>query len=352
MSSFLPKRTLGRILYALARGLPGLRPGLRRWGLRTRREWFGGEAPEATSRRTGHHLRLASFSENYLSFELFWRGLDYYEPLTTALAEKLTESTRLFVDAGANIGFYSLRLAVARPELEIVSFEPHPRLNALLAANVRANQFSHITPEAIALSDHEGQMPFYLNSSDMSSSLEPGFDSNHAGVVTVAVSSLDAYLARRGGVPDRFLMKVDVEGHEPAFFEGAEQTLRQHRPDIIAEAAIPYPERTIALLRRCGYGFWQITDEGLLPCESPAAFLRDSFVFLNCLLTTRTATELAPLSALLREQAKSIDLRQTSKRADPRVLQRCRTVFAAPATPPPVRSLAGLPGRWPNPQTR
>jgi FkbM family methyltransferase len=351
MSLPIPKRFLGRTLFALASGLPWLRPRLRRWGLRTRREWFEGHTPAATSRQVGHRIKLASFSENYLSFELFWRGLDYYEPLTTRLAEKLTETTRLFVDAGANIGFYSLRLAVARPELEIVSFEPHPRLNALLTANVRANGFGHITPEAIALSNHQGEMPFYLNSSDMSSSLEPGFDSNHSGVVTVKVSSLDAYLARRGGVPDRFLMKVDVEGHEPAFFEGAEETLRRHRPDIIAEAAIPYPERTIALLRRCGYRFWQITDDGLLPCEAPAAHLRDSLVFLNCLLTTRTEAELAPLSALLQAQAKSIDLRETSKRADPRVLDRCRTVFAVPATPP-VKSLAGLPGRWPSPQTR
>jgi FkbM family methyltransferase len=352
MSSHLSKRTLGRILFGLACGLPWLRPQLRRWGLRTTQAWFEGETPEAVSRQSGHRLKLASFSENYLSFELFWRGLDYYEPLTTALAEKLTESTRLFIDAGANIGFYSLRLAVARPELEIVSFEPHPRLNALLAANVRANGFRHITTEAIALSNHEGAMPFYLNRSDMSSSLEPGFDSNHAGVVTVNVSSLDAYLARRGGVPAGFLMKVDVEGHEPAFFEGAEETLRRHHPDIIAEAAVPYPERTVALLQRCGYNFWQITDEGLLRCDAPAAYLRESLVFLNCLLTTRPAAELAELSAHLKTHAKTIDLRQTSKRADPRVLDRCRTVFAAPVPPPPVRSLAGLPGRWPNPQTR
>lgn len=188
-------------------------------------------------------------------------------------------------------------------------------------------------------------MPFFLNHSDMSSSLEPSFDSNHAGVVSVAVSSLDAYLAGRGGVPERFLMKVDVEGHEPAFFEGAEETLRRYQPDIIAEAAVPYPERTVALLERCGYHFRQITDEGLIPCASPAACLRDSLVFLNCLLTTRPAAELAALSAGVRAQAKSIDLRQTSKRADHRVLDRCRQVFAMPDSPMPVRSLAALPGR-------
>ena len=345
MSPYLPKRQLGRILLGIGTRFPSLRPALCRWGLRTRREWFEGCIPEAVSRQGGHRLKLASFSQNYLSFELFWRGLDYYEPLTTGLAERLTEDTGLFIDAGANIGFFSLRLAAARPELSVVAFEPHPRLTALLAANVRANGFDRITPEPIALSNHEGIMPFYLNQSDMSSSLECNFDSNHAGVVSVAVSSLDAYLTRRGNVPDRFLMKVDVEGHEPAFFEGAEETLRRHHPDIIAEAAVPYPERTIALLNRCGYRFRQITDEGLVPCAAPAACLRDSLVFLNCLLTTRPDSELAALSAGIRAHAKSIDLRQTSKRADHRVLDRCRVVFAAPESAPPVRSLAALPGR-------
>lgn len=345
MSPYLPKRQIGRALYGLANRYPSLRPALRHWGLRTRREWFEDCVPEAVSRQGGHRLKLASFSQNYLSFELFWRGLDYYEPLTTGLAEALTERNGLFIDAGANIGFFSLRLAAARPELSVIAFEPHPRLNSLLVANVRANGFDHITPEPIALSDHEGVMPFYLNQSDMSSSLERSFDSNQVGVVSVAVSRLDNYLARRQEVPEQFLMKVDVEGHEPAFFEGAEETLRRYHPDIIAEAAVPYPEKTIALLDRCGYRFRQITDEGLVPCAAPAACLRDSLVFLNCLLTTRSSSELAVLSAGVRAQAKSIDLRQTSKRADDRVLDRCREVFASPAPSPPVRSLAALPGR-------
>jgi FkbM family methyltransferase len=352
MSPYLPKRQLGRILFRVSEKFPSLRPYLSQWGLRTSNTWFKDCVPEAQSLQSGQHLRLASFGDNYLSFELFWRGLDYYEPLTTALAEMLTKPTGLFIDAGANIGFYSLRLAAARPNLEIIAFEPHPRLNGLLQANIKANGFSHITAEQIALSNREGIMPFYLNKSDMSSSLERGFDSNHAGVVSVAVTSLDAYLAHRVGIPERFLLKVDVEGHEPAFFEGAEKTLRRHQPDIIAEAAQPYPHRTIELLRRCGYRFRQITDEGLRPCPAPAAYLRDSLVFLNCLLTTRPETELEMFSAKLKAKAQRIDLRQTSKLADHRVLDRCRDVFAATPAPRATRALGALPARLPDPQMR
>jgi FkbM family methyltransferase len=355
MSPLLPKRLVGRILYRLCDRLPPLQPLLGRWGLRTRRSWFHGHQPVARSRRTGRQLRLASFSENYLSFELFWRGLDFYEPVTTALARILTRSTPLFVDAGANIGFYSLMLASTQPELEVVAFEPHPKLHALFEANLRANRLFQVVAEPIALSDREGVLPFYLNQSDMSASLEPDFDSNHAGVVSVPVTTLDAYLAHRSRpAPRRFLLKVDIEGHEPAFFEGAQATLKQCHPDIIAETAIAYPPATVDLLHRQGYRFRQITDEGLLPCTTPAAHLRGKLVFLNCLLSTRPTAELDALSDQLRAQVRSINLSRTSKRADRRTIDRCLSSAKQSANPyhrpASVHPFPGTP--WPDRQLR
>lgn len=347
-----PKRLAGRLLFEAANLLPSTRRWLAPWGRRTRPEWFADRTVSAWSAATGRRLRLASYDRNYLSFELFWRGFDYYEPLTAALLRTLTGPRGLFLDVGANVGFHSLLLAAVRPGLDIVAFEPHPELHRLLRANVAANDFARITVEPCALSDRGGVREFYLNRSHMSASLEPNFDPAHAGVVEVPVTTLDAYLARRGEVPPRFLVKVDVEGHEGAFLAGAEQTLRRHHPDIVSEAATPFPAEAVELLRRCGYRFRQITDEGLRPCLAPAAYVRGALVFLNCLLSTRSSGELETISAEIRAQARTIDLRLTSKLADPRVLRRFR---AAPPTVPESRRApvpALLPGRWPNPQMK
>lgn len=352
MATLLPKRLLGRLLFAVGQAAPSLRPVLQRWGRRTQPSWFEGRVPTAWSGLTGRRLRLASFSRNYLSFELFWRGLDYYEPLTATLARTLAGPAGLFLDVGANVGFHSLMLASVRPRLDIIAFEPHPELHALLQANVAANRAARIKVEALALSDREGRRPFYLNRSHMSASLEQNFDPAHTGVVEVPVTTLDAYLARRGGVTGRFLLKVDVEGHESAFLAGARATLRACRPDIITEAATPLTPETVELLRSSGYRFRQITDEGLRPCLAPAAYVRGALVFLNCLLTARSSGELEMISAELRARARTLDLRLTSKLADPRVMQRFRGE-AAPAARPrrgPVPAL--LPGRWPDPQMK
>lgn len=351
MASTGPKRLAGRLLFEAANLLPSARRWLAPWGRRTRPEWFEGRVVSAGSDATGRRLRLASYAQNYLSFELFWRGLDYYEPLTAALLRTLMGPRGLFIDVGANVGFHALMLASVRPDLDIVAFEPHPELHPLLAANVAANRFDRITVERSALSDREGTRPFYLNKSHMSASLEPSFDPTHAGVTEVPVTTLDAYLARRDGVPGRFLLKVDVEGHEGAFLAGAEQTLRRYRPDIITEATTPFPPEAVEVLRRCGYRFRQISDEGLRPCLAPAAYVRGALVFLNCLLTTRSSGELEMVSAEIRAQARAIDLRLTSKLADPRVLQRFQDEPMVPASRrAPVPAL--LPGRWPNPQMK
>ena len=346
------KRFLGRLLYGLATTVPPARPWLARWGLRTKPAWFPGYTPRVRSRATGHRLRLASFGENYLSFELFWRGLDYYEPLSAELIATLANSTHLFVDVGANIGAHTLRLAVARPDMDIVAFEPNPRLHALLQGNIRANGFRNVTAEPFALSDTEGIRPLYLSQSDMSASLDHSFEPNHAGIVSVPVDTLDRYLEGRGAPDRRFVLKVDVEGLEPAFFAGAANTIRRCRPDIIAETAVPFPPATIELFYRCGYRFRQITDEGLLPCVVPAPRVRGPFVFLNCLLTARPSAELEGISADLRAFARKIDLNQTSKCADRRVMARCQNRANAGAVGAPPPTLAALPGPWPGRQMR
>src|SRR3954469_6483729 len=159
------KRFLGRLLYGLAAALPSARPWLSRWGLRTKPEWFRTYQARVRSRATKVRFRLANVGETYLGFELFWRGLDYYEPLSAALISMLADSADLFIDAGANIGGHSLRLAVARPDLDIIAFEPNPKLHDLLKASVRTNGFRNVTAEPYALADVEGIRPLYLSQS-------------------------------------------------------------------------------------------------------------------------------------------------------------------------------------------
>jgi FkbM family methyltransferase len=310
------KRQVGRALFRTCELWPQMKPHLKPWGLRTSPEWFEG-CPARVQLREGAGFRLVGIADNYLSFELFWRGAEYYEPITRLVAGELVAPGRgvTFIDAGANIGFYSLALSALQPELKVIAFEPNPKNFNLLAANARANQFCGILCERLALSDQEGRARLFLSPSDMSASLQSDFDSRPTGSVEVNTRTLDGYLARHP-VPDRLVIKVDVEGHEAAFFRGARETLNARRPDVIAEVAVTYAEETKSLLESAGYRFYQITDEGLLESEELEPVVRGQFVFLNYLLSPRPQAELEALFARIRDRVREIDLRQTSKFRD------------------------------------
>jgi FkbM family methyltransferase len=305
------KQQIGKNLFRTCESFPQLKPLVKNLGLRTSKEWFAGWTGRAQT-LDGKFFKLTSIAENYLSFELFWRGAGYYEPITTLLASELLQPGDTFIDAGANIGFYTLTLSTARPGLKVIAFEPNPKNFALLTSNVRANNLADVVCEAVALSDSDGAGTLFLSASDMSASLRDDFDEHHISRVPVKKMSLDSYFAHRK-IPHKLLIKVDVEGHEAAFFRGARQTLFLRQPDIIAEVALPYDDDTTSLLSAAGYRFYPITDQRPIETAELKPTVRGQFVFLNYLLSARPREEIAAAFDRICPRVRRIDLKKTSK---------------------------------------
>jgi FkbM family methyltransferase len=299
--------------------VPAAKPGLKKWGMRTSQEWFAHRVIRVQLTE-GKSLKLTGISENYLTFDLFWRGASYYEPLSTGLARELVRGGATFFDVGANIGFYSLVLSAWQPSLNVVAFEPNPKAFRLLQKNVLLNQFARVVCEPMAVSDEEGSAMLHLCASDMSASLESDFE-RRSGGVRVATTTLDGYLARHP-VSRNLLIKVDVEGHEAAFFRGALETLKNRRPDILCEITGRPEEAVTEFVRRAGYSFYQVTEAGLLPSEDLTLNVRGPFLFLNYLLSTRPEVEITQLSRVIQRRASEINLRETSKFVAPEMIER------------------------------
>lgn len=84
---------------------------------------------------------ITNIDKNYLSFELFWKGWEYYEPITMLLLSELLRDKDVFFDIGANIGYYSICAASERGNLRVIAFEPHPKLFPILQDNARVNGY-------------------------------------------------------------------------------------------------------------------------------------------------------------------------------------------------------------------
>ena len=149
-----------------------------------------------------------------------------------ATLRELLQGKDLFVDIGANCGLYSL--IAAKAGVSVLAVEPN-RLNYLrLKQNIDHNGFANIQPYALALSDKSGRAALY-GGGEGASLLRNWGGMTNTYAQEVDVDTLDNLLASRSGLRE-ILIKIDVEGHEPAVLSGARGLLtREKAPTWIIE---------------------------------------------------------------------------------------------------------------------
>lgn len=175
-------------------------------------------------------------------------------------------------DVGGNIGIYAVLLAQAAPAGHVVSFEPVPRTRQRLVENLRRNRVGNVTVESVALSDRAGEAIIRLFDD------APGCDriveaepTDGSASIRVETTTGAAYAARSPfGVPD--VIKVDIEGHEPAFLRGMWDVVAARRPTILMEvnpdawngdaAARVWQELLDDLFALYGAGLWFDVGDG------------------------------------------------------------------------------------------
>jgi len=136
------------------------------------------------------------------------------------------------IDAGANIGSYTLRLA--RNFRRVVAFEPNPVVSSILRMNGARNKFQNITVEDTALSDVNSTLHLHIDSRrEGVASLDPGhYGTSFDRVKMVRVARLDDFHLPEGRVD---FAKIDVEGFEEQVLRGAHRTISKFRPVLGVE---------------------------------------------------------------------------------------------------------------------
>ncbi len=150
-----------------------------------------------------------------------------YEPSITQWIAKHLDTTApgIVVDIGANIGWHTLHAAKHPGVQSVVAFEPDPFNAWLLDRNLVANKIDNVVVDARAVGSEPGLARIYrYKSSNFGRHTlvhDHGFGSR-----LVPVTDLDGALDAHG-LADRpiSIMKIDVEGYEPAVITGASRAL-------------------------------------------------------------------------------------------------------------------------------
>lgn len=155
--------------------------------------------------------------------------LGTYERRERAFINRYVKRGWTCVDIGANIGFYTLHLArAAGKDGRVFAIEAAPANFARLERNIALNGLRncHLTPAAITSRD--GVVSFHLSPGNNSGWGRIDDFEIAAGVIEVSAVSFDSFMESNELSHVDFL-KIDIEGHELSFLEGAKKTLQNGR---------------------------------------------------------------------------------------------------------------------------
>lgn len=158
-----------------------------------------------------------------------------FEPNEFALIAAAIGPGMVFVDGGANDGYYTLFAARKVGEHgRVVAVEPSRREYDRLVANVSVNKLRNITALRIALGREPGKSTLAIAEEEHSGQNTVGDRIANVKVRAVRhepvrVESLDS-LVEAQGLRRVDFVKLDVEGSEFAVLEGAAGTIERYRP--------------------------------------------------------------------------------------------------------------------------
>lgn len=130
-----------------------------------------------------------------------------------------------FLDIGANIGMYTVALAV-NPKVRCIAFEPEPNNFRALENNVGRNCVHHnVICHRVAVMESPGEVLFELspdNTGDHRVRISGRASGSHEGtnVITIAAERLDRLLAG-AALPPPLIAKIDVQGAELSVLRAA-----------------------------------------------------------------------------------------------------------------------------------
>jgi len=146
-----------------------------------------------------------------------------WEPYETSLITGFLKPGQVFLDVGANLGYYSLIAShLVGAAGKVVAFEPEQRNFELLSKNLGRSRFRNFTTFQSALHREEGEGLLYLSESNLGDH-RLGEDT---GRERQAITLITGDIALTSLVQRVDFIKVDTQGAETFVVEGLLETIR------------------------------------------------------------------------------------------------------------------------------
>lgn len=205
------------------------------------------------------NLRFRVKLHDFVSMEIATNG-EWEPSLTKAILGRLTKGG-VFLDIGANLGWFTLNAAARYRELgggQVLGFEPHPVIYPQLVRAIGESALTeYATVHPFALGDARGTVGMASDNANLAGSFIER-DKKLGGIASVLMVRFDEVFQIN---PKVDCIKLDIEGAEPIFVRGAQQFFSRQRPPVYSEihhskikaVSKCTPEEYIAAMEGLGY---------------------------------------------------------------------------------------------------
>ena len=280
---------LERALVAYARYFPVRRGKLRLINALWREAAGRGGLNRVAILRHGGFRVPCDISE-MLQRQFYFFGTYFIETEILRCWEGQAKGAHTVFDIGANAGIFSLAALAVNASATVHAFEPTPEIAARLRATAQMNGLDRLVVNelAVAAADGDAALHRWRGADNSNEGMNYITARQEEGGEIVRTVSLDRYCAERN--IDRIdLLKIDIQGNEPAAFAGAKRLLGEGRIGVIfaelnwdaTRSGGPAAE-LIAMLTECGFLFappgpylkWREAGDWIRDCDDIVAKLR------------------------------------------------------------------------------
>lgn len=227
-------RFLFHFLCLIGRPFGGIRPR-RIYDIVGRRAY---PAPEFTWRRNRWGSELFLSPSYHIDRNIIAFGC--YDPDLHRTLERLVQPGMTCLDVGANLGEMALHMALKTGTSgRVYAFEPAPAAFERLQKHIQRNSAEQIVRAfPLALSNRKGTATISCPAPEQDNQGLGSLVNRDAQLAPlkfeIATATLDDFAT--GQKLDRIgLIKVDIQGAEFDFFQGAARVLEEHSPDVLVE---------------------------------------------------------------------------------------------------------------------
>jgi FkbM family methyltransferase len=176
-------------------------------------------------------LNLFLNPESYVERKILENNV--WEKESTIIVQKLVSEGNIVIDVGANFGYFSLMCAKLVGERgKVFSSEPTAHFRDKFLKNLGENNLKNIELLPFGFSDKDCDLDIQIDAS--TASMHMPENDPYIKRESIKLTTLDQFVINRD-LKQLDFIKVDIDGHEPLFLKGAEQTIQQFKPDILIE---------------------------------------------------------------------------------------------------------------------